>query len=367
MALATDINIEDLTYTHDDLRKDWFYLDRLLDRMAPLFSINDPTPHLGDLGALTVLPTELLLEILENIPIIDLMRFGRCSRYSNYFVTTIPPLRTALRMAPNTVKGIIALQSSAPITAKKLCRKLYQRECDGCGRLAQCLYIPTCLRACFVCVHPLNRKRIYFYNPKTKDESITLQFKWRENQFVAWHSFRPLLGTFTNGTNKLKIEERHTMYDCPSARLVEKVGTIFWEHRLDNNFLASFYHIAAACFAREVVPAARSVTEMWRRIKWMTTPDPSKGAVTISRDPLHDDLRLHMAVVTVPLLDSTTSTAEQGVFCSICLGTRNQFRLYTKDGFLEHLRECRVGPDLEKAKAHGVGWPPRLWLCEDEE
>jgi hypothetical protein len=126
MALPTDPNIDSLTYTHDDLPSNWFHLDRLLDRMAPLFSIDDSTPGapIRELGSLSILPAELLLDIFDNLSIIDLMRFRRCNRYSSYFVSTIPPLRTVLRIAPNTVKGIMALQVSTHITVRQL------RQCD---------------------------------------------------------------------------------------------------------------------------------------------------------------------------------------------------------------------------------------------
>ncbi|KAF2244677.1 hypothetical protein BU26DRAFT_522475 [Trematosphaeria pertusa] len=83
--------------------------------MAPVFSIDDPTPRIRELGGLTVLPNELLLNILEIVSIIDLMRFRRCNRCSSYFVNTIPPLRMALRIAPNTMKGILALEVSTHI------------------------------------------------------------------------------------------------------------------------------------------------------------------------------------------------------------------------------------------------------------
>lgn len=108
MALLSNLNIDNLTYTYDELRSKRLYLVRLLDRMSPVSSIDNSTPLTRNFGTLTVLPTELLLDIFEHLSIIDLMRLRRCDRYSSYFVNTIPPLRTVLRIAPNTVKGIMA-------------------------------------------------------------------------------------------------------------------------------------------------------------------------------------------------------------------------------------------------------------------
>jgi hypothetical protein len=41
-------------------------LDQLFDRVVPVSSINGPIPHVQELGALTILPAELRLEVLGN-------------------------------------------------------------------------------------------------------------------------------------------------------------------------------------------------------------------------------------------------------------------------------------------------------------
>jgi hypothetical protein len=340
MALLIDPNIDSITYTYDDLRSNWFHLDRLLDRMAPIFSIDDSTPLIRELGALTVLPAELLLEIFENLSIINLMRFRLCNQYSSYFVNTIPPLRTVLRMAPNTVKGIMALHVSTHITAKQLCQKLYQRECDGCGRLALCIYLPTCLRACFDCLHPDIHE--YFADPKP-EHKLREEYGLCPEQIAARPSFRPLLCTFTNGMNKFKTAERHILYDCPSTSLNEKLG---WDPWFE--FLPRSSPLGAAQDLRAV-----------RMLK----QDPNREAVTVVHDPLHSLLKKHMAAVIAPWPDPTASTAEQGVFCSTCLETRSQGRLYTRDMYSEQLKDCRVGPRSWRIYSRS----PVFWLCENYE
>jgi hypothetical protein len=342
LALLMDSNIDSLTYTHDDLRSDWFHLDRLLDRMAPFFSIDDSTPPTNGLGALTALPAELIFNILEDLSISDLMRFRRCNRYSTYFVDTIPSLRTVLRIAPNTVKGIVALQVSTHITIKQLCQKLYQRECDGCGELAQCIYLPTCLRACFFCLHPGNKK--YFNNPEAEQE-LRYNYRLDTKDIAARPSFRPLRCTFTNGMNKFKTAERHTLYDCCSLSFPKRQS---WEPQ---------YRIPSD----SNLPEARS-----DRAYRMFEQDPKREAVTvIHHDPLHFVLRKHMAAVIAHWPDAIAMTVEQGVFCSACLNTRSQDRIYTRDTFSEHLKDCRV-------RAGSLPWDfyrrtTGLWLCEDDE
>lgn len=329
MALLVDPNIDSLTYTYDDLRSNWFHLDRLLDRMAPVFSIDNSTPLIKELGSLTILPAELLLNIFENLSIIDLMRFRRCNQYSSYFVNTIPPLRTVLRIAPNTVKGIIALQVSTHITAKQLCQKLYQRECDICGGLAQGIYLLTCLRACFACLHPYG---LGYFNDAISEHELHENYGLCSEQVAALPSFRPLLCTFTNGMNKFKTEERHILYDTPPSSL--------YKH--------------SPCMSPQA--AARAIREYK-----MFEQDPNREAVTAVHDPLHFMLRTHMVVVIAPWPDPTALKAEQAVFCSACLGTESQERLYTRDMYSEHLKDCRVGfGHLDRNNRSA-----RLWLCED--
>ncbi|KAF2188999.1 hypothetical protein K469DRAFT_564867 [Zopfia rhizophila CBS 207.26] len=305
-----------MTYTHAYFAQKIFYLDQLLDRLAPVSSLIDPIPQVRELGTLTVFPTELLLDILERLSIIDLMRFRHCSRYSGYFVDTMLPIHTAFSIAPNTVKGIMALQISTHITAQQLCRKLHQRECDTCGKLAQYLYLPTCLRACFECI-PVSVND--YYGCCGTGYDLIAEFFLRPEQLAARPSFRPLPATFTNGMNKFRMEGRQRLYDCPS--------------RLDRAFD-------------------------------MTSPSRDREDVTVVHDPLPEFLHARMATVFAPWPDSTGSRAEQGVFCSLCLLTWSQNRVYTRDTFLEHLRDCRVGSYVNHIEFLRK---PYLWLCEDEE
>jgi hypothetical protein len=343
MALLTDPDIDSLTYTCDDLRSNWFHLDRLLDRMAPVFSIDDSTPLIRELGALTILPAELLLDIFEYLSIIDLMRFRRCNRFSSYFVNSIPPLRTVLRIAPNTVKGIMALQVSTHITVKPLYQKLYQSECDGCGELAQCIYLPTCLRACFGCLHPEDYG--YFAEPRSEEE-LRIDYGLSSEQIAARPSFRPPLCTYTNGMNKFKTGERHILYDGSSRSLCNKLG---WDPWVD------FDSLQGSIIGMEHSDRAFATLNQ----------DPNREAVTVVHDPLNFMLRNHIAVVIAPWPDPTALKAEQGVFCSTCLGMESQNRFYTRDTFSKHLKDCRVRPKRGEFVEYRRNI--LLWLCEDYE
>ena len=345
MALPMDIKIESLTYTHADFTGRKFHLDRILNRMAPI-SLVGPVPQIKELEMLTVFPAELLLDVLECLSIIDLMRFHRCNRYSSWFVDTM--LRTVFRVAPNTVKGIMALRISTHITAPQLRSKLYQRQCDACGKLAQYMYLPTCLRACFQCL-PGSLGSLYFWPPVT-DEHLIAENLLQPEQLATRPSFRPLPATFTNGMNKFRMEGRHLLYDRPTTYLRRKLGWSPW------------YDEAAV---GELRPDLSDTTKAQiERGAAMHEQDANRESLTVSHDPLHLCLRLHMCSVFAPWPASTASQIEQGVFCTLCLNTSKQDTLYNRDTILEHLKDCRVGPDRVWMLASRSD---PLWLCDDEE
>jgi hypothetical protein len=79
----SEVNIDAMTYTQSAFGANFFYLDQIIDRMPPISKFIDQTPKDKNLGKLTVLPSEVLLLVLETLSIIDLMRFRRCSRSSS--------------------------------------------------------------------------------------------------------------------------------------------------------------------------------------------------------------------------------------------------------------------------------------------
>jgi hypothetical protein len=141
------------------------------------------------------------------------MQFRLCNRSSTYFVQTTPTLRTAFRIAPNSVKGRRAVQVWTHVTPKQLCQMLYRRKCDGCGRLAQCIYLPIRLRAYFECTHP--RYCYYFSTPKTED--AILGHLLPPELVTARPTFSPLCGGGISvalnhpvaGTGKLEVSPAH--------------------------------------------------------------------------------------------------------------------------------------------------------------
>jgi hypothetical protein len=62
-------HIPNITFTQADMNARLYFLDQLLNQMAPLSSLIDPTPKTNDLGTLNVLPNELVISVLEHLSI----------------------------------------------------------------------------------------------------------------------------------------------------------------------------------------------------------------------------------------------------------------------------------------------------------
>jgi hypothetical protein len=128
MVESQKVPVQDVLYTHNGIG--YIFLDRRLYRMAPISALTRSAPLGKVVGLLANLPIELLLMVLENLAITDVMRFRHCNRFAMHVVNTEPGLRSCLQIAPNTLKGMMAIRTSAHITPQQLRRKLHQRDCD---------------------------------------------------------------------------------------------------------------------------------------------------------------------------------------------------------------------------------------------
>ncbi|CAI6259032.1 unnamed protein product [Periconia digitata] len=347
--------------THTSLRPKWFYLDRILDKMAPVFT-SKPVIIEKELGTLDVLPTEILFIILQHLTVAELAQFRRCNRYSNYLIPGVPSLRAAMHIAPNVFKGLVALEIALHMTPQEMCMKFRQRHCERCRAgyrgegLAQCIYLPTFQRICFPCLDPnLGTRKIPLPASKLAIEPWFLSPK----EVAALPVHRSLPGTFTDGTQKHGVTGRHKMYEVPAHHTLRPLGSRIaaYRKRLNGD--------------RDVVSR---LNKRYRRETWKMeifkceevecnvnqTPPPSSIKWMSPNDPLPDSVRLHMASVIVPWLDARGKDVDYGVFCSGCLASEYKpRRLHTKLSIIGHLRRCCVKPASETDSRD-----PPLWLCD---
>jgi hypothetical protein len=65
----SEVNIDAMTYMQSAFGANFFYLDQFLNRMPPISKFIDQTSKDKNLGRLTVLPSEVLLLVLETLSI----------------------------------------------------------------------------------------------------------------------------------------------------------------------------------------------------------------------------------------------------------------------------------------------------------
>jgi hypothetical protein len=326
--------IERLTYSHAAFGTNMFFLDQLLNRMPPPAAVSKPTSGTKGIGSLSRLPTEIILAILETLPVPDLVRFRRCNQAAKYCIESSTLLHSALRFVPNVVKAIMAIQPSVSITAPQLRSKLSQRSCDACGQLAQYLYVPTYSRACLHCIHPYGGST--FYMPFAEWEMVK-RCELDPLEMAVVPSFRFLPCVFTHGVNKFRIQRSHVLYDavCAENKRLERYETAF--AHMDDETMTQW---------EKLVDRDSALHEQ----------DPRRDEVTLLENPSPEALKLHMCVVFAPWIDTTSQEPEEGVFCTTCMYTYEQDRLYTKASFLEHLpNHCRVAPSDYAARRRRRG------------
>jgi hypothetical protein len=75
----------------------------------------------------------------------------------------------------------------------------------------------------------------------------------------------------------------------------------------------------------------------------MRKQDPTRPSITAISAVPKRNVR-PMSTVFSPLIDPKSSQVEQGFYCTSCLYTTYDQDLFTRDSFLDHLKDCRVRP-----------------------
>jgi len=86
----------------------------------------------ADLGALNILPQELLVLVLRELDLQTLTNFRRVNRQAMISVDAVPTYAILVRHAPNTIRDMLSLGSARFNTCLDLYEKLCTEECDIC-------------------------------------------------------------------------------------------------------------------------------------------------------------------------------------------------------------------------------------------
>jgi hypothetical protein len=185
MVESQKIPVKDLFYTRNDIG--YVFLERLLDRMVPISALTGSAPLEKVIGSLANLPIELLLMVLENLAITHVMRFRRCNRFA-------------------------------------------MLESYRCGKPAQNIYLPTCMRLCFMCVRCLS-------GTKPLVNYATAYRTLGPEDIAKIPSFRPLEVTLVYDLSEVRIEGLKRVYGGRYMRKLvrdRQKPVISAEERLEN-------------------------------------------------------------------------------------------------------------------------------------
>jgi hypothetical protein len=290
-----------------------------LRRRLPLgLGVAHPRLPILKLGALDVLPTEILLHILQTLPLRDLLQYRNLSKSNRQFVDSIAEFSEISRYAQHTLRCIIAIQTTAEITLVTLYQALCDRHCDACGSLTQHIWLPTCRRICLRCPDTSSHGLAV---PLTKSE-ILLEYELDDSQLLQKPRFHFIPSIFARRARRITTEGCHWLYDTDSVRRVHRRRPC---PRADGSWALTYSNI----YRRngEVDYTIRNARHDGPPTMLPTVP-PSR-------------YRFTMATVVAPWL-SPGKMPEMGLLCVTCRYTSKLYCMYTRTGFLEHLRECRV-------------------------
>ncbi|KAK0711741.1 hypothetical protein B0H67DRAFT_465844, partial [Lasiosphaeris hirsuta] len=116
----------------------------------PLDNDRPTLPAHQPLGALAVLPNELLCEILANVDIAALTTFRRANRAARAAVDSIPEYATLVKSHPDVLRAVVA-SSATSYTCRDLHAELQNTKCRKCSAEATHVYLITCHLVCRRC------------------------------------------------------------------------------------------------------------------------------------------------------------------------------------------------------------------------
>ncbi|KAF2658936.1 hypothetical protein K491DRAFT_776037 [Lophiostoma macrostomum CBS 122681] len=322
MDLSEDMALNALTREPSECSPEYpsVITDEQLQRLMPL-SLEPPRHPLlvQALGQLDSLPGEILYDILEDLPLSDLMSFREVNESTKHIVHGMFRFRIIVDHAPQTLRGVLAMQNPVKTTLLELFDKLCQRYCDHCAgkrSLARYLCVVTNSRRCTRCPGATSSKP---YGPLLQEETIEIFEVSKDNlsELISW--WFPVL-RFTDG--------RTVIPEHPSRKI-----------------------LYGGKLARPLCHELKKTKPKWSEI-WVPTHikayDPSTEMPWMTvLNCEHNDLRGTMTTVVAPWISFDSHgdlKIESGVYCSACLHTEREFEFYTMEEFKEHLRDCRVTP-----------------------
>jgi hypothetical protein len=125
-----------------------------LERCCPL----DNGHHEGQepsatLGQLDTLPLELLQPILLDLDLKSLTALRSVNRTFRKTIDSIKEYDDIITHGPTSLRAALSINLGSWISCRQLYNTLCSEQCTGCRRFGPLLYLLSCSRVCYVCLH----------------------------------------------------------------------------------------------------------------------------------------------------------------------------------------------------------------------
>ncbi|KAF5538593.1 hypothetical protein FPHYL_12492 [Fusarium phyllophilum] len=125
------------------------------------------------LGALDILPNELLNIILRNLDLLSYFRFRHVNRRSRVLASGLREYKAVVRFGIEGFRGMLRARLATHFTFEDMYRALIDETCSFCKNFGGFLYLPTAARCCFACIENAPELRVISMSALSKLTKIS--------------------------------------------------------------------------------------------------------------------------------------------------------------------------------------------------
>ncbi len=315
-----------LTYSHIQLER--CGVDpAILEKNCPLDSfskgLEPASPATSELytslGALQILPLELLQLILYDLDLYSLTTFRSVNKRARHLVSCLPRYNAIIQHVPNTLRFTLSTSTAATCTVSQLYHALLSSDCSICGRFGDFFSVLSFSRCCFHCLccsellYPLSRR------------TAQRQFKLDKGSTNALPAARSLPGR--HGLQRHLSRKRNWIVLRAAARQAAVL----------------LYGSKTGLASRTSCEASSPPTAPTSKLGCMD--GFAVGAVSLLR---------FQTVIRFPTLDVSTGALGWGMACQACRDQydcwrrpwQDRYIVYSNRQYLQHFSQC--GPAQQK-------------------
>ena len=321
------LELDELTYRCPRLKD--FTLDENLPTAVfpPKIGALCESPK-ADLGALDLLPLELLHLLLLQLDLRSLTDFRRVNQRAMQVVESITQYRAVITNAPGVLRCIISINAGQWVTCQNLYDKLCTPWCEQCGDFGGYLYVLTCKRVCFLCLSEDKEFLPLKYSDAIRKFGVDRQI------IGTLPHMRSIPGTYS--PNEKICRAQLSLVDSGSAR---RAGIA-----LHGSFSAVEQHVSDVA-ARKLQQYNKRAARATADGTGATSYRPRRARDKDLFDGQSGNPLRFMAIVRMPWLNRVSQKPEWGFHCIGCENCHYSRplhfrRKFTAASLSEHLRQC---------------------------